>query len=234
MVTAAPAAKHIHKEEIRGNKGYYKCGQIKEYFDNGFKIIQEGDPNYKDQPVTFSSPSVTKNSLSSTEKTDLVTKNTGNITSQPVTKTSEKLTNSLTKEKHKGGDTHKRHEFIEKNKDQIIIDLATLGEKKTLAKWNISESGWFTIRKQWGLTRLTKPKESKGIGVNKEFEKALPRPKEEKPAEDPQPSNLPSSLLAENAVSLTFSWKFLHDIDDDQYNRVWNAIGIIIRVKAGR
>lgn len=58
------------------------------------------------------------------------------------------------------GHAHERHRFIEEHKAEIIADYwaMTSGEFKT--KWDLSSSGWSTIRKRWAAdVELAKPAE---------------------------------------------------------------------------
>jgi hypothetical protein len=126
--------KHVHRMAISdsGKFGMCRCGRHLEYDlehpKNPPKVLSEGDPNFIDPA--------------------------------PVSKTDEKLTGPLTGtppgdakvKRHKGGTAmRERHKYIEDHKSEILIDVVELGTSAALKKWDISFSGWFTIRKRWGL-----------------------------------------------------------------------------------
>uniref|UniRef100_A0A6M3Y2F8 Uncharacterized protein n=1 Tax=viral metagenome TaxID=1070528 RepID=A0A6M3Y2F8_9ZZZZ len=51
-------------------------------------------------------------------------------------------------------DNYARHQFYEKNKDQIIADYQAGGPRQLEAKWNMGGPAWFHLRKRWGVAKL--------------------------------------------------------------------------------
>lgn len=52
-------------------------------------------------------------------------------------------------EMRKGGNLQAKHRFIEEHKAEIIADFISLGAKEMLVRWEVSASGWATIKRRW-------------------------------------------------------------------------------------
>jgi hypothetical protein len=135
MVMAGQIKQHVHRMSISdsGKFGMCQCGRHLQYDlekpRNPPIVLREGDPNYVDpEPVSKPGEKVNQNV-------------DGNPTSDAKVK------------RHKGGTAMKeRHKYIEDHKAEILKDMAELGTSAALKKWDISSSGWFTIRKRWGIS----------------------------------------------------------------------------------
>ncbi|MFA6307084.1 MAG: hypothetical protein WC639_04745 [Patescibacteria group bacterium] len=60
--------------------------------------------------------------------------------------------------------THNLAKYYEANKQTIISDLNTLGLHQTVLKWGFSGSGFWLMRKRWGVVPTIKPVVSTGKG----------------------------------------------------------------------
>ena len=71
----------------------------------------------------------------------------------PIAEATEKMASGEKSSKEvamrKGGNLQAKHRLIEEHKAEIIADFVSLGKKVMLKKWDISGSGWNTIKKRW-------------------------------------------------------------------------------------
>jgi len=111
---------HIHHIEVdpSGKTGKCKCGRVEAYdYSSGYlknaqvKVIQEGNPNYVDVPVT---------------------KLTQNVTKKSVNDTPDPFKNI--KENHPGSWWHK---FYKDHQQEILEDVEKHGLQETAKLWHI-------------------------------------------------------------------------------------------------
>ncbi len=224
MVTAA-AKQHAHKFEIKslGNgvtRGTCKCGEIREYSGYGrdahFKVIKQGDPYYQD------------------EKRQIVVDHTDEIMAELTGSTAKPMENMPKNMPPKPKGTVAVRKWIDENKDAIIADLSTIGERRTREKWGFKPTALRNAKIRWGIYKAKTPAAtfipSEAESSTEKAEKVTPKPETATDTlEDPA-----DALAFESAINIDITWDFLNSLGDEDFNRLWAALGVIVQVQASK
>lgn len=240
MVTAAKPKQHSHSFQIENMgkgvaRGTCKCGEIREYSGYGreatAKVIQAGDPDYKDE----------KRKAIIEDRTDeIIAELTGS-----VAKPAENIPENIP-EKPIG--TVAVRKWINDNKDAILIDLATIGGAKTGRKWNIKPTAMRNAKIRWGIheagkrtqKRLSSTEKAKSSTQKPETSTGKAEPSTEKAEPlgnfadtmDDRPGT-PSAApkpITDPAISIELGWGIVNSLDDEEFDRVWAAIGVVFQM----
>ena len=220
MVTAASRPNHTHRFEIKGTRGTCKCGEIREYIyssnprDNTFKVIQAGDPNYQD------------------EKRQIVVDHTDEIMAELTGSTAKPMENMPKNMPPKPKGTVAVRKWIDENKDASIADLSTIGERRTREKWGIKSTALRNARIRWGIykakTQTATLSTEEADSVPEKAEKVTPKPEAATGTLD----DLAGELALDSAINIDITWDFLNSLGDEDFNRLWAALGVIVQVQA--
>jgi hypothetical protein len=239
MVTAASRPNHTHRFEIKGTRGTCKCGEIREYIyssnprDNTFKVIQAGDPNYQDEKrqiaVDHTDEIMAELAGSTAKPTENMPKN---IPEKPqseakpeeaTAKNAEMLVNKSLPPKPQGYIAIRK--WIDENKDAILIDLAAIGERRTREKWGISSTALRNARIRWGIYKA----KTQTATLSTEEADSVPEKAEAVTDTFEDPAD---ALAFESAINIDITWDFLNSLGDEDFNRLWAAVGVIVQVQA--
>ena len=240
MVTAAKPKQHSHSFHVENMgkgvaRGTCKCGEIREYSGYGkeatAKVIQVGDPGYKDE----------KRKAIIEDRTDeIIAELTGS-----VAKPAENIPENIP-EKPIG--TVAVRKWINDNKDAILIDLATIGEAKTRRKWNIKATAMRNAKIRWGIHEAGK-RTQKRLSSTEKAEPSTEKP--ETVTEKTEPSTQKAEPLGnfadtmddrlgtpsadpkpatDLAISIELSWEIVNSLDDEEFDRMWAALGVVFQV----
>jgi hypothetical protein len=224
MVTAVPTKQHSHTFQMENigkgiNRGTCKCGEIREYSGYGkeatAKVIQAGDPDYKGE----------KRKAIIEDRTDeIIAELTGSAT-KPAEDTLQKPASSQLVRK-----------WIDQNKDAIMADLARLGGKGTGRKWGIKDTAMRNAKIRWGLltpkTQKPEPAAQKPDAPTSKHE-SVPEPLGNfaDTITASQPVAPPATKDGSDiAISINLGWDFITSLDDEEFDRVWQAVGVVFQM----
>jgi hypothetical protein len=190
MVMPAIKPLHTHKFEINSRGlGRCQCGEVRQYVSNGnmkdnsYRIIEAGDPNYKDPAVPLSpfTPAPT------------AAKPVENITNNIYQK--EQIEANSTAKTDKNAEMlvkpaveqypimpRERLQFRLKHRKEILHDIDTIGKKATQDKWGLTKKSIAQFIKARRERGEEKPPATKGAPVKSETVKPEVKPQPVQPA----------------------------------------------------
>ena len=153
MVTAA-AKQHAHKFEVDSKgRATCKCGEVREYIGYGkdatVKVIQAGDPNYRDRKPLLE------------DRTDEII----NELTSGATKPAENIQVNIPPRPSKRKDIWK---YFDSNKDQILKDYEDLKLMEFYERWRLNSNVWLKIKKRWNFTGKAPRKQNPQTGPDLE------------------------------------------------------------------
>lgn len=225
MVTAASRPNHTHRFEIKGTRGTCKCGEIREYIyssnprDNTFKVIQAGDPNYQDEKrqivVDHTDEIINELTGSTVKPTENMTEN------MPDDSKDDNSGKIITHDRPNNRDGYRK--WMDERKDQILKDYNTMGIRDFLHRWHITSATWKHLKERWGVAGKLPRKANKKAKAQAD---SLPTEKAGKV------TDTLDELALDSAINIDITWDFLNSLGDEDFNRLWAAVGVIVQVQA--
>ena len=123
------------------------------------------------------------------------------------------------------------HQYYEDNRDAILHDLDTLGEKAMRKRWDISQATFFGLIARWRPDYPGIPRWGREKGKRVKTAKKAPGGKGGKPAAvTPRP--IVELVLNNPSQHLTITDRDIALLIDDDFERFWSLLGQIVKRRA--